>query len=208
MISRIAESLFLLRPPRCDGENLLDDFRYCSRTHRVAAFANREAQALLQSHRRDQRHFAAHVISRHHHLHSRRQLHIPSHVRRTEVKLRPVPREKRCLSPASPSSSSFLNISTPVTTFFCVGRNPTISISSPTFTLPRSIRPVTTVPRPEIEKISSIGMANGLSTSRTGSGTFLSTASINSSIVFSHFASPFSACKAEPLITAMVSPGN
>ena len=38
---------------------------------------------------------------------------------------------------------------------------PTISISSPTFTIPRSIRPVTTVPRPEIENTSSIGIRNG-----------------------------------------------
>src|SRR2546429_1730062 len=66
------------------------------------------------------------------------------------------------LSPARPSSSCFLNISTPVTTVLRVSRKPTISTSSPTFTLPRSIRPVTTVPRPEIEKISSIGIRNGL----------------------------------------------
>ena len=46
-----------------------------------------------------------------------------------------------------------------MTVFFIVGRNPTISTSSPTFTLPCSIRPAwnTTVPRPEIENISSIG---------------------------------------------------
>jgi hypothetical protein len=68
------------------------------------------------------------------------------------------------LSPATPSSSSLRNISTPVTTFFFVGPNPMISISSPTFTLPRSTLPVTTVPRPEIEKTSSIGIRNGLST--------------------------------------------
>src|SRR5437762_2053419 len=54
------------------------------------------------------------------------------------------------LSPAWPASSSLRNISTPVTTFFSVGLNPTISISSPTFTRPRSTRPVTTVPRPGI----------------------------------------------------------
>src|SRR5471032_2714093 len=59
------------------------------------------------------------------------------------------------------SSSCFLNISTPVTTVLRVSRKPTISTSSPTFTLPRSIRPVTTVPRPEIEKMSSIGIRNG-----------------------------------------------
>ena len=74
------------------------------------------------------------------------------------------------LSPATPSSRSFRNISTPVTIFFSVGLYPTISISSPTFTLPRSTRPVTTVPRPEIEKTSSIGIMNGLSMSRSGIG--------------------------------------
>jgi len=74
------------------------------------------------------------------------------------------------LSPACPSSSTLRNISTPVTTVFCVGRNPTISTSSPTFTTPRSQRPVTTVPRPLIVKTSSIGIKNGLSTARTGVG--------------------------------------
>ena len=67
-----------------------------------------------------------------------------------------------------------------------VSRKPTISTSSPTFTLPRSILPVTTVPRPEIEKISSIGIRKGLSTARSGRGTYVSTASISSSIFASH----------------------
>ena len=49
---------------------------------------------------------------------------------------------------------------------FCVGRRPIISTSSPTFTIPRSIRPVTTVPRPEIENTSSTGIKNGLSMTR------------------------------------------
>src|SRR5213082_2430130 len=62
------------------------------------------------------------------------------------------------LSPATPSSRSLRNISTPVTTDFLVSRKPTISTSSPTLILPRSIRPVTTVPRPEIENTSSIGI--------------------------------------------------
>ena len=74
------------------------------------------------------------------------------------------------LSPARPSSSSFLNISTPVTTVLRVARKPTISISSPTLQMPRSMRPVTTVPRPWIEKMSSIGMMNGLSITRSGIG--------------------------------------
>ena len=47
--------------------------------------------------------------------------------------------------------------------------------------MPRSIRPVTTVPRPVIVKTSSIGMRNGFSISRTGCGIAVSTASISSS---------------------------
>ncbi len=74
------------------------------------------------------------------------------------------------LSPACPSSNSLRNISTPVHTVFSVGRIPTISTSSPTFTIPRSTRPVTTVPRPEMLNTSSIGIKNGLSISRSGSG--------------------------------------
>src|ERR1051326_8651020 len=41
-----------------------------------------------------------------------------------------------------------------------VGFKPTISMSSPTLTIPRSIRPVTTVPRPEMENTSSTGIRN------------------------------------------------
>ena len=70
------------------------------------------------------------------------------------------------------------------------------------------MRPVTTVPRPEIEKISSIGIRKGWSTARSGRGTYLSTASISSSILASHFGSPFSAPSAEPRITGTSSPGN
>ncbi len=81
------------------------------------------------------------------------------------------------LSPARPSSSSLRNISTPVTTVFDVGLKPTISTSSPTFTMPRSTRPVTTVPRPEIVNTSSTGIRNGLSISRFGSGMNVSHAS-------------------------------
>ena len=51
-----------------------------------------------------------------------------------------------------------------------VGVKPTISTSSPGLTTPLSTRPVTTVPRPEMEKTSSTGMRKGLSVSRTGWG--------------------------------------
>ena len=57
-----------------------------------------------------------------------------------------------------------LNISTPVQVVLMVGLMPTISISSPTLTMPRSIRPVTTVPRPEMENTSSTGMRKAPST--------------------------------------------
>src|SRR5713226_6449220 len=220
----------------------------------MAAFADSEAQPLLQRHRGDQLDLHRYVVPRHHHLHPGRQLHVSGYVGGPEVELRPVAGEKRrvpsplflrqhvrlglnfvcgviepglhttcprstssfsvprssnpTLSPASPSSNSLRNISTPVTTRFSVGRKPTISISSPTFTFPRSTRPVTTVPRPEIEKMSSIGMANGLSTSRCGNGTFLSTASISSSTDFSHWGSPSSAFSADPRTTGTLSPGN
>jgi hypothetical protein len=56
------------------------------------------------------------------------------------------------LSPACAWSNIFRNISTPVTTVFRVSPKPTISTSSPTFTVPRSTLPVTTVPRPSDRK--------------------------------------------------------
>src|SRR5207244_11883443 len=68
------------------------------------------------------------------------------------------------LSPACPSSRSLRNISTPVTTVFLSVPNPTISTSSPTFTFPRSIRPVATVPRPVIENPSPTRIRNRFST--------------------------------------------
>ena len=83
-----------------------------------------------------------------------------------------VPRNRApMLSPAWPSSRILRNISTPVHTVLVVGRKPTISTSSPVWTIPCSTFPVTTVPRPVIVNTSSIGIKNGLSKSRCGSGT-------------------------------------
>ena len=66
------------------------------------------------------------------------------------------------MSPASPWSSVFWNISTPVTTTVRgASVKPTISMLSPTLTSPRSILPVTTVPRPLMEKTSSTGIKKG-----------------------------------------------
>src|SRR5438046_6558457 len=56
------------------------------------------------------------------------------------------------LSPACPSSSSFRNISTPVTTVLRVSRNPTISTSSPTFTTPPPPPPPPPLPPPPPHK--------------------------------------------------------
>ncbi len=56
--------------------------------------------------------------------------------------------------------------------------------------------------------MSSIGIRKGRSTARSGCGTYLSTASISSSILASHCASPFNAPSAEPRITGTSSPGN
>src|SRR3989442_1114160 len=118
------------------------------------------------------------------------------------------PRRRRpTLSPACPSSNSFRNISTPVTTVFLSVPNPTISTSSCTFTFPRSIRPVATVPRPVIGNTSSTGIRNGFSTSRFGTGMFLSSAANSSSTFPTHALSPAIAFKADPRITGMSSPG-
>ena len=111
------------------------------------------------------------------------------------------------LSPASPLSNIFLNISTPVT----VEDNfsapiPIISTVSPVFATPVSILPVATVPLPVIVNTSSIGIKKGFSFSLTGSGIQASTAAINSTIFGVHSASPFNPPKADPAITGVLSP--
>jgi hypothetical protein len=57
-------------------------------------------------------------------------------------------------------------------------------------------------------KTSSIGIRNGLSTSRTGSGMYVSTASMSSRIFGVHSGSPSSALSAETWTIGMSSPGN
>src|SRR6266576_3401730 len=197
----------------------------------AAAFADRKPQLLLHRNRRDQldRHFR--VVPRHHHFHAGGEFHRPRHVRRPQVKLRPIALEKRRV-PAPlllrqhvhfalklrvrrdalrlrqhhpPLHVVFLP--TPVTTTFLSVPNPTISTSSPTFTFPRSIRPVATVPRPVIENTSSTGIRNGFSISRFGIGMLLSNAANSSSTFPTHALSPAIAFKADPRITGMSSPG-
>ena len=74
--------------------------------------------------------------------------------------------------------------------------------------MPCSTLPVTTVPRPEMVNTSSIGIRNGLSVSRTGSGTKSSTACMSSRIFSSHSLSPSRAFRAETRTTGVSSPGN
>src|SRR3989475_5387284 len=68
--------------------------------YRPSAFQDRKPQRLFQRHRRDQRNLHRDVVPRHHHLHPVRQLDVSRHVRRPEVKLRPVPREERRVPPS------------------------------------------------------------------------------------------------------------
>ncbi|KGS48724.1 hypothetical protein X992_6284 [Burkholderia pseudomallei MSHR5492] len=92
---------------------------------------------------------------------------------------------------------------------FAVALIPTISISSPTLITPRSTRPVTTVPRPEIENTSSTGIRNAPSTARSGVGMYVSSASARFMIATSPSSplSPSSASFAEPLMIGVSSPG-
>src|SRR5262249_18290795 len=79
--------------------SLLGDAGDDARTHRAAALANREPQPFLDRYRRDQLDLHLHVVPGHHHLHALRQLDRARHVRRPNVKLRPIPVEKRRVPP-------------------------------------------------------------------------------------------------------------
>src|SRR5436853_49523 len=105
-------------------------------------------------------------------------------------------------------SSIAIFVLSPGITTFLSGPQPTISTSSPTLILPRSIRPVATVPRPVIENTSSTGIRNGLSTSRLGTGMLLSSAVSRSHTLGTHCLSPSMALSAEPRIIGTSSPGN
>src|SRR5438105_7549326 len=73
---------------------LFDYIRHGTGADRAAAFTYREAQPLLHRNRRDQFNLHLHVVSRHHHLDSLRQMRDPSHVSCSKVELRPVAREE------------------------------------------------------------------------------------------------------------------
>src|SRR5207302_10446407 len=79
--------------------SLLQDLGDHAGAHRAAAFADPDPQLLLHRNRRDQLDRHLRVVPRHHHLPPRRQLHRPRHVRRPQVKLRPIPLENRRVPP-------------------------------------------------------------------------------------------------------------
>ena len=79
---------------------LLDDFCDDAGAHGASALADRKAQPLFHRDRLDQTHRHLNVVPRHHHLGALGQLHRPGHVRRAEVKLRPVVVEERRVPPA------------------------------------------------------------------------------------------------------------
>src|SRR5260370_42423225 len=81
------------------GPALFQDLRHHAGADGAAALADREAQPLLHRDRRDQLDRHLRVVPRHHHLHPRRQLHPPRHIRRAEVKLPAIPLEKRPVPP-------------------------------------------------------------------------------------------------------------
>src|SRR5215471_5568975 len=75
--------------------SLLHDIRDDAGADGLAAFADREAQALLHRDGGNQLHLHRDVVPRHHHLRPLRQLDRPGHVRGPEIELRPVVREER-----------------------------------------------------------------------------------------------------------------
>src|ERR1039457_166078 len=82
------------------NSSLLHNLCNCPSSHSPSTFSNGKPQPLVHGHRRDQVHDQAHVVARHHHLSSFRQFRHSRHVRRPEVKLRPVSFEERRVPPA------------------------------------------------------------------------------------------------------------
>src|SRR5258705_3203021 len=84
------------------AHRLVHDLRDPARAHRPPTLPNREPQLLLHADRLDQLDRHRHVVPRHHHLHPRRQRAHPRHVRRPQVKLRPIHLQKRRVPPPPP----------------------------------------------------------------------------------------------------------
>src|SRR5690606_5671900 len=78
---------------------LLEDLGDDARPHGTPTLTDRETKTLLHRDRLDQLHRQLNVIPRHHHPHTLRQRHHTRHISRTEVELRPIPREERRMPP-------------------------------------------------------------------------------------------------------------
>ena len=111
------------------------------------------------------------------------------------------------MSPAWAASIVLPNVSTLVTTDLVAAPSPTSSTGSPTRTWPRSIAPVTTVPRPLIVSEFSTAIRNGAPKYRSGTGTYASTASSRARTEATHRSSPASAASPETRTTGTSSPG-
>src|SRR3990170_3313999 len=78
---------------------LFDYFADHAGPDRPAPFSHRKPQPILHRNRGNQVRLDRYIIPRHHHLHTLRQLRHSRHIRRPEIKLRPVPVEKRRVPP-------------------------------------------------------------------------------------------------------------
>src|SRR2546421_5148846 len=76
-------------------QKLFNYIRDRTGAHRAAAFTDREAQSLLHRNRRDQFNLHLHIVARHHHLYSLRQVRHTGNVSCPKVKLRPVAGKER-----------------------------------------------------------------------------------------------------------------
>src|SRR5205085_12578371 len=80
--------------------NLFNNSRHCTGTDCTAAFADSEAEAFFHCDRSDELDLHLDVVSWHHHFDACRQVTNAGHVRCTEVELRAIACEERCVSSA------------------------------------------------------------------------------------------------------------
>src|SRR5680860_418334 len=76
----------------------LEDLGDAAGTHRTTTLTDREPQTLIHRDRLTQLHRHLHIVTRHHHLRTRRQLDRPRHIRRPEKELRTIIIEERLMT--------------------------------------------------------------------------------------------------------------
>src|SRR6476469_9659601 len=76
----------------------LQDLGDAAGAHGTATLTDGETQTLVHRGRLPQLHRHRHVVTRHHHLRTLRQLHRASHIRRPEEELRPIIVEERLVT--------------------------------------------------------------------------------------------------------------